>query len=138
MSELTSFTFRVTETNVEPIKTTIGKKISECFAKWTDVDVVIKKHTNKKTVEQNNRLWKMYEIIAETAWVDGKQFKNTTWHYHLKGMFLGFVEEELPDGTIKSEPRSTTTLSTTEMTEYQNKIEAWGAHNFNISFYYEG
>lgn len=138
MTELTSFTFRVTETNVEPIKTTIGKKISECFAKWTDVDVVIKKHTKKNTYEQKQRYWKFLEIIAENAEVDGKRFANTTWHIYLRGMFLGFVETELPDGTIKSEPRSTTTLSTKEMTEYQNKIEAWGAHNFNISFYYEG
>ena len=49
-----------------------------------------------------------------------------------KGMFLGYELKAMPDGTEVKTPISTTTLNTAEMTDYQNRLQAWAAGNFGL------
>ena len=57
-----------------------------------------------------------------------KQFSQDAWHEYCKRQFIG--SEELPDGSQIG--ISTTTLNTGEMTDYQNRIQAWAAQEFGI------
>lgn len=45
---------------------------------------------------------------------------------------LGFELKAMPDGTELKTPISTTTLNTAEMTDYQNRLQAWAAGNFGL------
>ena len=77
---------------------------------------------------QNISLPQFYQTLAEQAWVSGKQFGQDAWHEYCKRQFIGC--EELPDGSQIG--ISTTTLNTGEMTDYQNRIQAWAAQEFGI------
>ena len=68
------------------------------------------------------------QTLAEQAWVSGKRFSQDAWHEYCKRQFIG--SEELPDGSQIG--ISTTTLNTGEMTDYQNRIQAWAAQEFGI------
>lgn len=98
------------------------------LASGKDLLLEIGVRKSKRTIEQNKRLWKIYQILAENACVDGKRFDSETWHEFLKRKFIGC--NELPDGSLFG--ISTTTLNTAEMVEYQDKIQSWATEEFGI------
>ncbi|HFC8542702.1 TPA: recombination protein NinB [Neisseria weaveri] len=91
------------------------------------MEIVIRPYKSKRSIEQNKRLWKIYQEIADNVWVEGRRYDAETWHEYFKGKLIGYNERLLPNGDTLKTPISTTTLNTAEMTEYQNKIQAWGA-----------
>ena len=84
---------------------------------------------DKRTIEQNRRMWKLLREVAATVWVevDGKQrqFSDKVWHVYFREKFIGADEAEMPDGSTRRTPISTTTLDVEGMTEYMNEIERW-------------
>jgi hypothetical protein len=92
-------------------------------------EIVLRLLKDKRTVEQNRRMWKLLREVAATVWVDvdGKQrqFADKVWHVYFREQFIGAEETEMPDGSVKRDPISTTKLDVEAMTEYMNRIEQW-------------
>lgn len=92
-------------------------------------EVVLRFLKDKRTIQQNRRMWKLLREVAATVWVevDGKQrqYADKVWHVYFREKFIGVDETEMPDGTIRREPISTTKLDVEGMTEYMNEIERW-------------
>ena len=107
---------------------------SQEWLKQGDLQITIAPKKSKRTIEQNKRLWAIYNELAQNAWVNGRQFTADVWHEYLKGLFIGYNETVLPSGEVLKTPISTTTLNTAEMTAYQDKITAYGASNFGIEW----
>lgn len=99
-----------------------------------NLEITVRPRKSKRSNEQNRRLWKIYGELAEKAWGNGRRFDAQTWHEYCKGLFLGFDLKMLPDGTELKTPISTTTLNTGEMTDYQNRLQAWAADEFGMIF----
>jgi len=90
--------------------------------------ITVTEWKNKRSVEQNKRLWKILNEIAESAWVNGDQYSADAWHEMFKRKFIG--QEELPDGGILG--ISTTTLNVSEFGDYMTKIEAYAATELGL------
>jgi len=90
--------------------------------------ITVTEWKNKRSVEQNKRLWKILNEIADSAWVNGDQYSADAWHEMFKRKFIG--QEELPDGGILG--ISTTTLNVSEFGDYMTKIEAYAATELGL------
>lgn len=115
----------------------VFKLLYENSEKWLlqgDLQITVALKKSRRTIEQNKRLWALYGELAANAWVNGRQFSPDVWHEYLKGRILGHTETVLPSGEVLKTPISTTTLNTAEMTDYQNKIQAYGASEFGIEW----
>ena len=100
-----------------------------------DCEVIIQPFKSKRSLEQNQRLWKLYNEIADNVWIDGRKYEAKVWHEYFKTEYLGFDDLTLPNGKTVIIPLSTTKLNTKQMTEYQTKIELFGSsHGIEWSF----
>lgn len=124
--------YKLTKDNKRPLMTTIYNNLGAWLEANAELEVCIRPHKSKRSVEQNRRLWKIYGELADKAWVNGRRYSAETWHEYCKGMFLGFELKAMPDGTEVKTPISTTTLNTAEMTDYQNRLQSWAAGEFGI------
>lgn len=127
-----SVAYRLTKDNKRPLMTTIYNNLGAWLEANEELEVCIRPYNSKRSVEQNRRLWKIYGELADKAWVNGRRYSAETWHEYCKGYFLGFELKAMPDGTELKTPISTTTLNTAEMTDYQNRLQAWAAGNFGL------
>ena len=127
-----SVAYRLTKDNKRPLMTTIYNNLGAWLEANAELEVCIRPYHSKRSIEQNRRLWKIYGELADKAWVNGRRYSAETWHEYCKGMFLGFELKAMPDGTEVKTPISTTTLNTAEMTDYQNRLQAWAAGNFGL------
>ncbi len=98
------------------------------------LEIVVRPYKSKRSHEQNNRLWKLYEIISDCVYIEGKRYSQEVWHEHFKRQFLGCDELQLPNGTTELRGKSTTRLKVDEMAEYQNKIQAWAATEHGVEW----
>lgn len=80
--------------------------------------VEIKQYRKNRSMAQHRLYWMWVNTIA-----DAYGFQPDELHDHLKVRFLGVKEVTVFGKTILI-PKSTTTLSTAEFTEYLNKVEA--------------
>lgn len=124
--------YKLTKDNKRPLMTTIYNNLGVWLESNAELEVCIRPYNSKRSIEQNRRLWKIYGELADKAWVNGRRYSAETWHEYCKGMFLGFELKAMPDGTEVKTPISTTTLNTAEMTDYQNRLQAWAAGNFGL------
>lgn len=127
-----SVTYRLQIQNMRPLMTTIWNNLQGWLKESPDLEISIRPYESKRSTEQNRRLWKIYGELADKAWVNGRRYSAETWHEYCKGMFLGYELKAMPDGTEVKTPISTTTLNTAEMTDYQNRLQAWAAVEFGI------
>ena len=127
-----SVAYRLTKDNKRPLMTTIYNNLGAWLEANAELEVCIRPYNSKRSIEQNRRLWKLYAKLADEAWVNGRRYSAETWHEYCKGMFLGYELKAMPDGTELKTPISTTTLNTAEMTDYQNRLQAWAAGNFGL------
>lgn len=127
-----SVAYRLTKDNKRPLMTTIYNNLGAWLEANAVLEVCIRPYNSKRSIEQNRRLWKIYGELADKAWVNGRRYSAETWHEYCKGMFLGYELKAMPDGTEVKTPISTTTLNTAEMTDYQNRLQAWAAGNFGL------
>ena len=124
--------YKLTKDNKRPLMTTIYNNLGAWLEANAVLEVCIRPYNSKRSIEQNRRLWKIYAKLADEAWVNGRRYSAETWHEYCKGMFLGYELKAMPDGTELKTPISTTTLNTAEMTDYQNRLQAWAAGNFGL------
>lgn len=124
--------YKLTKDNKRPLMTTIYNNLGAWLESNAELEVCIRPYKSKRSVEQNRRLWAIYGKLADEAWVNGRRYSAETWHEYCKGMFLGYELKAMPDGTELKTPISTTTLNTAEMTDYQNRLQAWAAGNFGL------
>lgn len=124
--------YKLTKDNKRPLMTTIYNNLGAWLESNAELEVCIRPYNSKRSIEQNRRLWKIYGELADKAWVNGRRYSAETWHEYCKGMFLGYELKAMPDGTEVKTPISTTTLNTAEMTDYQNRLQAWAAGNFGL------
>lgn len=127
-----SVAYKLTKDNKRPLMTTIYNNLGVWLEANAVLEVCIRPYNSKRSIEQNRRLWKIYGELADKAWVNGRRYSAETWHEYCKGMFLGYELKSMPDGTEVKTPISTTTLNTAEMTDYQNRLQAWAAGNFGL------
>lgn len=127
-----SVTYRLQIQNMRPLMTTIWNNLQGWLKESPDLEISIRPYKSKRSIEQNRRLWKIYGEMADKAWVNGRRYSAETWHEYCKGMFLGYELKAMPDGSELKTPISTTTLNTAEMTDYQNRLQAWAAGNFGL------
>ena len=123
--------FKATADNAGNIVTLFTNELKS-WVKNGDLEITIRPYKAKRSHEQNKRLWAIYGELADKAWVNGRRYSAETWHEYCKGMFLGYELKAMPDGTEVKTPISTTTLNTAEMTDYQNRLQAWAAGNFGL------
>ena len=124
--------YKLTKDNKRPLMTTIYNNLGVWLESNAELEVCIRPYKSKRSVEQNRRLWKIYGELADKAWVNGRRYSAETWHEYCKGMLLGYELKAMPDGSELKTPISTTTLNTAEMTDYQNRLQAWAAGNFGL------
>lgn len=91
--------------------------------------VRITKYKSVRTVEQNKYYWSVLQQIAESGWVNARQYSSEIWHEFLKKKFIGL--DDLPDGGAIG--KTTTTLNTKEMADYITQVEAFAATELNIT-----
>ena len=127
-----SVAYRLTKDNKRPLMTTIYNNLGVWLESNAELEVCIRPYNSKRSIEQNRRLWKIYGELADKVWVNGRRYSAETWHEYCKGYFLGFELKAMPDGSELKTPISTTTLNTAEMTDYQNRLQAWAAGNFGL------
>ena len=123
--------FTLTPQNARGVMRSIWDNLNGWFENG-NLDITIRPHKSKRSIEQNRRLWKIYGELADKAWVNGRRYSAETWHEYCKGVLLGFDIKAMPDGTEVKTPISTTTLNTAEMTDYQNRLQSWAAGEFGI------
>ena len=123
--------FTVTPQTAQGFLNQVQENLSAWLAK-DNLDITIRPHKSKRSIEQNRRLWRIYGELSDKAWVNGRRYSAETWHEYCKGVLLGFDIKAMPDGTEVKTPISTTTLNTAEMTDYQNRLQSWAAGEFGI------
>lgn len=87
-----------------------------------EIDVLIRKHRKGRSLKQNGYLWFMYDFIAQRVAGHTKD----SIHQAMGQMFRTDFSGKLP--VVKS----TTDMSTVEMTEYWEKIWQFSAETLDI------
>jgi hypothetical protein len=85
-----------------------------------DYEIHVKPRKDKRTLEQNSRLWALYRSIADHIGITDSEM-----HEYMGNKFL--KSEVLINGEKIIKIESTTKLNTQQMADYQMKIEAWAA-----------
>lgn len=93
------------------------------------VTVQVKKPAIHRTQSQNAWYWATVvpAVAAFLSEATGKTYDKDDAHYALKAAFLG--QEETPLGMV---PKSTTTLSVEEFTDYCTRIQAHAASEWGL------
>ena len=135
MSEAKPLTFKVTQQNLDIlIDNNLRPNLKAWIAANGDYEITVRPYKSKRSIEQNKRLWKIYQVIAESVWVEGRRFSSEVWHEHFKGVYLGVEEIDMPNGDVLKRPLRTANLKTDGMTQYQDSIQAWAANNYSIQW----
>ena len=96
------------------------------------VELILRPAKSKRSIEQNQRYWKLLSQMAVAIVIDGRRFRPEVWHEHLKREFIGREELVLPSGEIEERGISTTTLNVSDFGDYMAKIEAWCATEHGV------
>lgn len=135
MSDARPLTFKATSQNLDLlINNNLHPNLKVWIAAHGDYEITVRPYKSKRSTEQNKRLWKIYQVISECVWMNGKQYSSEIWHEHFKGLYLGFEEIEMPDGELLKRPISTANLKTGDMTAYQDMVQSWAANNYSIQW----
>lgn len=90
--------------------------------------VIVSEHKAKRNGEQNRLYWATLREIADSAWIDGRQYSDEAWHFYFRQRFIG--HEDGPRGTTA--PISTTTLSVAEFAAYVDRIMQYAAEELGV------
>lgn len=127
---MSEYRYRLQWSNRRPLMENLWRQSEHWLTECENLEIVVRPYKSKRSNEQNKRLWKIYQTLADYAWVNGKRYSQEVWHEYCKKQFIG--QKELPDGSLSAVGISTTALSTSEMTDYQNTIQAWAAQEFGL------
>lgn len=92
------------------------------------LSVVVTEYKARRNGEQNRLYWALLREIAQSAWVDGKQFSDEAWHCYFRARFIGY--EDGPSGV--QAPISTTTLSVAEFSVYIDRIHQYAVEELGV------
>lgn len=81
--------------------------------------VTIEEKSITRSTQQNSLYWKWLTIIGDHFGYDKSEM-----HEELAARFLGMIERKTIGGKQIIEPRSTTSLTTKEFSEYMGMVEA--------------
>lgn len=73
-------------------------------------------------------IWATLHQIADSAWVDGRQFSPEVWHLFFRRRLLSHVD--LPDGTTM--PVSTTTLDQEHFGRYLDQVGEYAVNELGV------
>lgn len=96
------------------------------------LSVQIVEYRVKRNNEQNKLLHAVLNEIAESAWVDGRQYDADKWKEFFKRRFIGVEEIPLPGGGNAEISISTTTLSVPEFAELIDRIIEYSATQLGV------
>lgn len=80
--------------------------------------------------EQNRLYWVMLRHIAETAWIEGKQYTSEVWHEYFKRRFIGI--DDLPGGGTMAS--SSAKLSVEAFSRYMDDVQAIAAVELGVTW----
>lgn len=81
-----------------------------------------------RSLDQNSLYWMWLDRMAK-HFSKQQKFTNEDMHDLMRHQFLGYEDKQISKTKIVSQLKSTTKLSTKEMSEYMTKVEAWAADN---------
>lgn len=83
----------------------------------------------KRSLDQNSLYWMWLGLMAKHFSRKAGPFSKDDMHDLMRHHHLGYVDKQISKTKIASQLKSTTDLSTKEMSEYMTKVEAWCAQN---------
>ena len=97
--------------------------------------LIVTAEERQRNTQQNRFYWgAVLKQIAESAWVDGKQYDKDTWHEFFARRYGVMDELTLPDGEIITRRKSTTQMSVGEFSEYLNSVQAYAGETLAVEF----
>jgi len=108
-------------------RTGLNDKLDRLDLTATIWHVSVKPKKSKRSIEQNSRLWALYNYLAKEIGIEADEM-----HQLMGYKFLRYQKQvgEKVEEFIKS----TTKLTTAEMAEYQENIERWAEQ---AGFYFD-
>jgi hypothetical protein len=97
--------------------------------------LIVTAEERQRNAQQNRFYWgAVLKQIAESAWVDGRQYDKDTWHEFFARRFGVLDELTLPDGEIITRRKSTTQMSVGEFSEFLNQVQAYAGETLAVEF----
>jgi hypothetical protein len=90
--------------------------------------ISVKPKKSKRSTEQNSRLWALYNALGQHIGLESDEIHQLMGFKFLR--YQKYVGDEIEEFI-----KSTTKLTTAEMTEYQESIERWAEQ---AGFYFDG
>lgn len=119
---LNSFIWMPSKTNLPYLQAKINS-----IENIDDYEIHVRPRKDKRTLEQNSRLWSLYQSIGDHIGLSGDDVHELMGYKFLK------LEREINKQIVVS-IKSTTKLNTNEMADYQMKIESWAATEIGWSW----
>jgi len=101
-------------------------------AAGTPLEVVVREHKSKRSVEQNARLHALLTEIADQVWIRGRKYDVETWKEHFRQKLIGTEEIEMPDGKRLERGISTTTLDVAAFSDFMDQITAHATSELGV------
>jgi hypothetical protein len=97
------------------------------------VIITIDEYVKNRTNAQNRLMHQWFNKISEHYFLTaGEAYAPKAWKELLKDKFLGFDMMELPDGSVKAITKHTSDCSTTELTEFLEKIDHYAVTELGL------
>lgn len=94
----------------------IGKLGFETLA-----EVIVRPFIDKRTLEQNARLWKLHTLAGDFVGCSPEDM-----HEDMLSMFYGYEEKKMPSGYMKRIPlKRSSTRNKKEFRDFMDKVEAF-------------
>jgi hypothetical protein len=97
--------------------------------------LIVTAEERQRNAQQNRFYWgAVLKQIAETAWIEGRQYNKDTWHEFFARRFGILDELTLPDGEIIARRKSTTQMSVGEFSEYLDAVQSYAGDALGVCF----
>jgi hypothetical protein len=97
--------------------------------------LIVTAEEKQRNAAQNRFYWgAVLKQIAETGWVDGRQYDKDTWHEFFARKYGVLDELTLPDGEIITRRKSTTQMSVAEFSEYLDAVQSYAGDMLGVTF----
>jgi hypothetical protein len=98
------------------------------------LEITVREHKSKRSLEQNARLHALLTEIAEQAWVKGRQYDMETWKEFYRQKLIGTEEIEMPDGRRLERGISTTTLDVAAFSDFMDRLTEHATSELGVIF----
>jgi hypothetical protein len=122
LKNLNSFIWMPSKTNLPYLQAKINS-----IENIDDYEIHVRPRKDKRTLEQNSRLWSLYQSIGDHIGISADDVHELMGYKFLK------LDREINKQVVVS-IKSTTKLNTNEMADYQMKIESWAATEIGWSW----